>query len=79
MKFKRKYSFYGNSRFFFRKMKTSVKKTMSGRGDIKKAVENQRLLKWLGNLEVNFLDSPFKKTRISAIFSFQLSQNIKIY
>ena len=33
MKFKRKYSFYGNSRFFFRKMKTSVKKTMSGRGD----------------------------------------------
>lgn len=45
----------------------------------KKAVENQRLLKWLGNLEVNFLDSPFKKTRISAIFfisTFPKHQNL---
>ena len=33
MKFKRKYSFYGNSRFFFRKMKTSVKKNDAGEGD----------------------------------------------
>lgn len=52
---------------------------MSGRGDIKKAVENQRLLKWLGNLEVNFLDSTFKKTRISAIFfisTFPKHQNL---
>ena len=34
---------------------------------------------WLGRLEVNFLNSPFKKTKISAIFfisTFPKHQNL---